>query len=479
MPNRSQSDMPGDDFLKPTPENYYLENPTVSWLFKRNPRRATQLERNAPCRFIGGIGPYYAHKYRNWLMGCSAFISFSCLVLLIIPLLSATSVADTLVPFSWTKGEAHWKLMIPIDWTDHFHVGLFGMTNVTKRGDTYFVKFNSPECTEVFHEACTSCESAGISTLVFVCISIAVVIPAFFLDIHRIFQYFDVNLSKIIALFLHIVLGVVFTVLAYMTFLQQCFMVLPAEAVHGGDGRKGVGMYLTWESGPVATIMLIICIIRPIPGLLHLLVPTPSWANNKGLKAAMVKQSQQKNQALDPWDTMAGGIARGYSDVQKDPAFSIPVQAALPPTVRYARKESAVSQASMVSGRPGEMVSAAGALADLPTLRAAQAFPEEMEMEMDDAYEGRDARQDRLRSDATGCDNVSLPGTGPRGSFVDPFSGAQSGQEGGVDSRQASQDLPEDPAPAAVPAEASIETRPMPKPSRKNGTRRLSATKKM
>ncbi len=30
--------------------------------------------------------------------------------------------------------------------------------------------------------------------------------------------------------------------------------------------------------------------------------------------------------APDPWDTMAGGIARGYSDVQKDPAFSIPAE---------------------------------------------------------------------------------------------------------------------------------------------------------
>lgn len=83
--------------------------------------------------------------------------------------------------------------------------------------------YNSKNCKEVFGTACTNCQGASTTVIALLAVAIATVIPAMCLDIHRVFVFFDYNLSKIMALTLHLVFGVIFTVLAYMTFLQKCF----------------------------------------------------------------------------------------------------------------------------------------------------------------------------------------------------------------------------------------------------------------
>eukprot|EP00667_Euglena_gracilis_P005313 EG_transcript_5351 len=458
MPPRTQSELHDGGMVRPTPDNYLAENPTVPPFIKHNKRRAAHFERNAFCRYVGGTGIYFAHKHRTWFMGCSAFISFTCLLMMIVPLLSTIQTPDVMKIFCLADGEAHWTLIIPVDWTERMYLGLGGMVNQTQKGATYYVPYNSKNCKEVFGTACTNCQGASTTVIALLAVAIATVIPAMCLDIHRVFVFFDYNLSKIMALTLHLVFGVIFTVLAYMTFLQKCFMAMPSYTVHQGYGRRYVGINLVWELSAVSFVMLILLILRPIPGILHLITPTPSWANNKGMKAARNRR-KDKVDMMDPFDNLAAGMLRAgteevvFTEVTKpsnpaplEPAYAIPIRTqsefveATPvrPAATAAKDEDTVSE----SGEQvyGDLVSKFG---PAPTLRA----PEEK------------TRRDSTRSAATGEGSVPVsPRVRSReDSFVDPFATARREQSEAADKATVTN----------VPTEAGVETKPAGKKTQK------------
>eukprot|EP00668_Euglena_longa_P020536 GGOE01025544.1.p1 GENE.GGOE01025544.1~~GGOE01025544.1.p1 ORF type:complete len:511 (+),score=67.81 GGOE01025544.1:45-1577(+) len=459
MPARTQSELPESGMARPTPDNYLAENPTVPPFIKHNKRRATQFERNALCRYVGGTGIYFAHKHRSWCMGCSAFISFVCLILMIVPLLSTVkSPPDITKAFCLANGEAHWTLIIPVDWTERIYLGLGGMVNQTQKGSTYYVPYTSKECTEVFGTTCSNCQDASLTVVVLLAIAIATVVPAMCLDVHRLFVFFDYNLSKVLALILHLVFGVICTVLAYITFLNKCFMAMPSYTVHQGTGRRPVGINLVWQLSATSMIMLILLILRPIPGILHLITPTPSWANNKGIKAARNKK-KDKVDMLDPFDDLANGLMPGgneevvFTDVTKpsnnaEPAYAIPIRTqsefveATPARPITDKDADTVSEAT----EPvyGEMVSNFGAAPTMvPTLIARPA----------------ETRRDSVLSAPTGEGSIPVsPRVRSReDSFVDPFA------EHGASVKRDDPEPAGKATPSTLPAEAGMETKPVSK----------------
>jgi hypothetical protein len=106
-------------------------------------------------------------------------------------------------------------------------------------------------------------------------------------------------------------------------------------------------------------------LLRLIPGILHLLVPTPSWANNKGIKA-MRNRKAEENNVLDPFDDIANAMMSKPLEEKssKDPAFAIPIrtQQVTNPigglaTTERVRKDSDATSVASEHGHFGEMVS--------------------------------------------------------------------------------------------------------------------------
>jgi hypothetical protein len=365
VPTRAQSAVVGDGDLRPTPENYLQQNPTVPQYLKNDGRRAKRWERNALCRYIGTLGIYYGHKHRSWFMAISGIITMTCLMLSIPPLVATTSTPQLLYAFNWARVETHWQLIQPVDWTENVYMGLLGMANKTHRTQSYYVPYNTKYCREFIGPICNSCYTASILTIIFLSISIIAGVLGLILDVHRIFSYFDYNLSKSLALFLHLVIGFPCSLVAWILWIVMCWAPIPGTVVFQGYGKTGVGIWLAKSWGSGAWCALFMFILRLIPGILHLLVPTPSWANNKGIKA-MRNRKAEENNVLDPFDDISNAMMRKPLEerVDKDPAFAIPIRThqpanpvgPLPPTERVRRDSDAVSVASE-AGNYGEMVS--------------------------------------------------------------------------------------------------------------------------
>jgi len=269
-------DADGNTWLRST-ENYMRKNPTAPPCMKSYNKCSRLLEHNLLCRGVGCIGPKIMDKARVPCMSFAAFLTFALICLSVIPLLAATPSASTVATFNLAQGEAEWELIIPSDWCDKFYVGLNGITNQTKKGDLFYNRFTSDECQQVFGPACDSCNAGATTAWTFLIIGLIVLCLCFILDIQRIFEAWDMNLSKSLALWFHVVCGIVNVVLPFVIFQTACFDSLPVERL---EHRK-VGLEITWSLTEAYTIMLVMVIVRPIPGLIHLLMPTPPWAHKK------------------------------------------------------------------------------------------------------------------------------------------------------------------------------------------------------
>jgi len=361
---RTQSAVADGD-LRPTPENYLQQNPTVPNYLKTDGRRARRWERNAMCRFIGTIGVYYGHKHRSWFMAISGIITMICLMLSIPPLVATTSTSQLLYAFSFARVDTHWQLVQPVDWTQNVYMGLLGMANKTHRTPVYYVPYTDINCRVFLGDICASCYAASILTIIFLSISIVAGILGLFLDVHRIFSYFDYNLSKTCALILHFFIGFPFALAAFLVWLLSCYTPIPGAVVYQGYGKFGVGIWLVKSFGTGLWCCLFLVLLRLIPGILHLLVPTPSWANNKGIKA-MRNRKAEENNVLDPFDAIANAMMSRplEENVSKDPAFAIPIrtqQVSNPimelAVTERARRESDATSVASEPGHFGEMVS--------------------------------------------------------------------------------------------------------------------------
>eukprot|EP00667_Euglena_gracilis_P009088 EG_transcript_9219 len=263
--------------IRPTPQNYVADNPTAPPCLRKNPRWAQRFERNAAFRTVGRWGPKWADRQRSLLLGTASALTFLLVGLMVVPLINGSpSSPSTLLAFYFAKGTANWELIIPSNWPVLFFLGVTGVTNETRKGALYYVDYATPTCEDVFGEACGECSSAGVEVQVAMIMSLVTVFPALLLDLHRIFQYFDLNLSKALAVLFHLLLGVPLAVWAFVAFFMGCVGKVPSDVLHQ---EKGVGIHFEWENGTLFYTMLVLAIVRPVPGVLHLLVPTPSWAH--------------------------------------------------------------------------------------------------------------------------------------------------------------------------------------------------------
>eukprot|EP00668_Euglena_longa_P011870 GGOE01014290.1.p1 GENE.GGOE01014290.1~~GGOE01014290.1.p1 ORF type:complete len:614 (+),score=116.12 GGOE01014290.1:48-1844(+) len=270
---------PAEDgcIIRPTPENYIADNPTAPPFLRKRPLWAQMFERNSAFRAVGRCGPKWMDRQRSLVLGLAAALSFLLVGLMVVPLINgSTTSPDTLLAFYFSKGTANWELVIPSNWPVLFYMGIHGVTNETKKGALYYVDYATPTCEDVFESACGECRSAGTQVRVAMILSLVTVFPALLLDLHRIVQYFDLNLSKVLALILHLVVGLPLAVWPFVAFSAGCLGRLPIDVV---DGDKGVGIHFEWENGTLYYTMLVLAFMRPLPGLLHLLVPTPVWAH--------------------------------------------------------------------------------------------------------------------------------------------------------------------------------------------------------
>jgi hypothetical protein len=275
--------LPGNALILPTPENYVMDNPTALPCMRKNEKCARCCEHNRFCRCCGSI-PFVrgiqlmGMKWRTFCMIVAAILTFCVLAGHVLVMMSANQSAGAAATFGLAKGKAGWDLVIPSDWCDKFYIGIGGFGNETRNGNTqYYTKYTSNNCNDVFgSDACEACDSAGAWVYTYMILGLITVLPCFCTDLHRIFQYYDMNCSKCIAVCFHS-LGIVCCVVPFLDWPKNCYDKLPLSGTHA---FHQVDLEFFWEQAFSSWVLLGLVIIRPIPLALHLFVPTPDWTHH-------------------------------------------------------------------------------------------------------------------------------------------------------------------------------------------------------